>query len=183
MSETRLNSFDNSWYKPGGHLKRLLWYFINILFFQNPFFPFVSIKRTILRLFGARIGKGVIVKPNVNIKYPWFLEIGDYSWIGEGVWIDNLTQVSIGANCCVSQGALLLSGNHNYKKESFDLILKSIVLEEGVWIGANSVVTQGVRCKSHSLLVVGSVASANLESYTIYRGNPAKAVKERVIRK
>ena len=76
----------------------------------------------------------------------------------------------------MSQGALLLSGNHNYKRSAFDLILKPITLRRTVfWIGANAAVTQGVRCKSHSLLVVGSVASANLEAYTIYRGNPAVA--------
>jgi len=124
----------------------------------------------------------VVLKPAVNIKYPWFLSIGDNTWIGEGVWIDNLDQVTIGKNCCVSQGALLLSGNHNYKRASFDLILKPITLEDGVWIGANSVVTQGVRCQSHSLLAVGSVASSNLEPYTIYRGNPAVSVKERIIK-
>lgn len=128
------------------------------------------------------MGKGIVIKPNVNIKYPWKLEVGQYTWIGEGVWIDNLDWIRIGKNCCVSQGALLLSGNHNYKKSSFDLILKPITLEDGVWIGAKAVVTQGVRCKTHALLTVSSVASSDLEPYTIYRGNPAQAIKERVLR-
>ena len=57
----------------------------------------------------------------MNIKYPWFLAIGDHTWIGEKVWIDNLAEVAIGANCCVSQGAMLLCGNHNYKKSTFEL--------------------------------------------------------------
>ena len=182
MQETDLSSFDNSRYKPGSSFKKLVWYLINLIIIKNPYFIFIGPKVFLLRAFGAKIGKQVVIKPAVNIKYPWFLSIGDNTWIGEGVWIDNLDQINIGSNCCVSQGALLLSGNHNYKRSSFDLILKPITLEDGVWIGANSVVTQGVRCKSHSLLAVGSVASSNLEPYTIYRGNPAIPVKERIIK-
>ena len=182
MQETDLSTFNNSWYKPGNPFKRLIWYVVNLLVFKNPLFVFIAPKLLLLRWFGAEIGSGVVIKPAVNIKYPWFLSIGNNTWIGEGVWIDNLDQITIGKNCCVSQGALLLSGNHNYKRSAFDLILKPITLEDGVWIGANAAVTQGVRCKSHSLLAVGSVASANLEAYTIYRGNPAVAVKERIIK-
>ncbi len=181
MKKTDLSTFDNSWYQPGNPLLRLFWYFTNILFFQNPFFPFTRIKVILLRLFGSKIGKGVVIKPAVNIKYPWKLIVGNYVWIGEGVWIDNLDKVTIGDNCCISQGALILSGNHHYKKSSFDLILRPIVLEDGVWIGAKSIVTQGVRCASHALLAVGSVASTNLSDYTIYRGNPAVAIREREI--
>ncbi|MDZ7624210.1 MAG: hypothetical protein U5J96_07185 [Ignavibacteriaceae bacterium] len=87
-----------------------------------------SFKIFALRFFGAKVGKGVIIKPCVNIKYPWFLEIGDNVWIGEEVWIDNLGKVKIGNNVCLSQGALLLCGNHNYKKETFDLIVGDITL-------------------------------------------------------
>jgi putative colanic acid biosynthesis acetyltransferase WcaF len=132
-------------------------------------------------MFGAKIGKGVVIKQRVNIKYPWKLAIGDNTWIGEGVWIDNLGDVKIGANCCISQGALLLCGNHDYKKASFDLMVGEIVLEDGVWIGAQSIVTGGVKCHSHSILMSGSITSADLESYKIYRGNPAEFVRERIM--
>ena len=107
--------------------------------------------------------------------------IGDDVWIGEGAWIDNLAQVKIGSNCCISQGAMLLTGNHNYKKPTFDLITKGITLEEGAWVGAKAVVCPGVTCESHSVLSVGSIAVSSLEPYWIYQGNPAIKVKERVI--
>ncbi len=165
----------------GGVIKRLFWYFVNILFFVNPLNPLSSIKVVLLRLFGAKIGKGVVIKPAVNIKYPWKLEIGDHSWIGEKAWIDNLAEVRIGSNCCISQGAMLLCGNHNFKKTSFDLITQPIVLEDGAWIGAHSVVCPGVVCGSHSVLAVNSVATRNLDSYSIYQGNPAMKVKDRII--
>ncbi len=182
MSKTDLNTFNNAWFKVGKpKLIVLIWYIVNASIFRSYLLPISGIKRIILRLFGAKVGRGVVIKPQVNIKYPWKLEIGENTWIGEDVWIDNLDQVTIGANVCISQGALLLSGNHDYRASSFDLIIKPIVLEEGVWIGAKSMVTQGVVCRSHSILSVNSVASKDLEANTIYRGNPAMEVKTRTI--
>ncbi|MFK7756986.1 MAG: WcaF family extracellular polysaccharide biosynthesis acetyltransferase [Flavobacteriales bacterium] len=178
---TDLSTFNNSDYDPGSKLKRIVWYYINAVFMRSRWLPMYGFKRFLLRAFGATIGKDVVIKPAVNIKYPWKLTIGDYAWIGEEVWIDNLSQVTIGNHCCISQGALLLCGNHNYKKVSFDLISRPITLEDGCWIGAKATVTGGVVCKSHSLLAVNSATSVNLDAYTIYRGNPAVAVKERKI--
>ena len=134
-----------------------------------------------MRLFGAEIGKGVVIKPSVNIKYPWKLKIGNHSWIGESAWIDNLDFVEIGESSVLSQGAMILSGNHNYKKTSFDLITKPIFIGDGVWIGAKSVVTGGVSCENHSVLSVFSVASKDLQSNKIYKGNPAVDIGDRII--
>lgn len=181
-NETNLSRYDNSWYKPGkNRIVQLIWYFVNVLFFVCPLNPFSSLKVFLLKAFGAQLGKGVVIKPGVNIKYPWRLIIGNYTWIGENVWIDNLEDVSIGSNCCISQGAMLLCGNHNYKKETFDLITEKITLENGVWIGAQSIVCPGVTCKSHSILAVQSVATSDLEAYRIYQGNPAKEIRKRII--
>ncbi len=182
MSSVRLSSYDNSWYNPGKNLLiRLLWFLTNTFFFQNPLSVSSTLKVILLGLFGAKIGKGVVIKPSVNIKYPWKLSVGDYSWIGEGVWIDNLDKVHIGPHCCISQGALLLCGNHNYKKASFDLITEPIILEQGVWIGTKAVVCPGVVCQSHAVLSAGSVAIKNLEPYSVYQGNPAVKIRDRVI--
>ncbi len=161
-------------------MSRALWYVIQAGFF-NSAYPFSSVRVFWLRAFGARIGKGVVVKPYVRIKYPWRLKVGNYVWIGEGAWIDNLADVSIGDHCCISQGAMLLTGNHDFSKSTFDLMVKEIKLEEGVWIGAQSLVAPGITCKSHSVLSVKSVAVNDLEAYCIYHGNPAEKVKERVI--
>lgn len=179
--KTDLSSFDNSWYKPGNPLKRAVWHLTSVVFFQNRLFPFSGIKVLMLKIFGAKIGLGVVIKPAVNIKYPWKLTVGDHCWIGENVWIDNLAQVSLGANSCLSQGAMLLCGNHNYAKSTFDLMTGKIILEDGVWIGAQSVVCPGITCSSHSILSVGSIATKNLDPYGIYQGNPAVKIKERSI--
>jgi putative colanic acid biosynthesis acetyltransferase WcaF len=175
-----LKSFSNEGYIPSmSKLKILVWNMVNVLFFINPLNPFSSLKIFLLKLFGSEIGVGVVIKQGVNIKYPWFLSIGDYSWIGENVWIDNLCQVEIQSNVCISQGAMLLTGNHNYKKTTFDLMLGEIILEQGVWIGAKSIVCPGVRCKTHAVLTVGSVATTHLEPYSVNQGNPAVNVKSR----
>lgn len=162
-------------------LKRTLWFFANSIFIQSSFFPMMGFKIWLLRKFGAKIGKGVFIKPSVNIKYPWNLEIGDHTWIGEKVWIDNLGKVRIGSNVCISQDSMLMCGNHNYKKAGFDLMVGDIAIEDGVWVGAKCLVCPGVRLKSHAVLSVGSVASTDLEEYSIYRGNPAVKVKDRII--
>jgi putative colanic acid biosynthesis acetyltransferase WcaF len=182
VSHVQLNTYNNAWYSPkASGFKCFVWYFINILFFSNAWNPLSAVKVWLLRLFGAKVGQGVVLKPGISIKYPWLLAIGDHSWIGEGVWIDNLTQVTIGHNVCISQGAMLLTGNHNYKKSSFDLITGEIVLEDGVWIGAKSVVCPGVVCQTHAVLSVLSVATQDLEPFTIYQGNPAVAIRKRIL--
>jgi putative colanic acid biosynthesis acetyltransferase WcaF len=184
MKTTDLSAFNNSWYKPGKNgLIRVLWYFTNILVIMNPLNPFSGIKTWILRLFGAEIGENAVIKPGVNIKYPWRLKIGDNCWLGEKTWIDNLGMVTIGNNVCLSQGVLLLCGNHNYKSSSFDLIVGDIVLEDGVWLGAKSVVGPGVTVGSHAVLTVGSVTGKDLSAWKIYRGNPAVEIREREIAK
>lgn len=176
-----LDTYNNEHFSTGaGRLKRILWHFVNGLFF-NSFFHFYGLKIFLLKLFGAEVGNNVVIKPRVNIKYPWNLILGNNVWIGENVWIDNLEKVQIGNNVCLSQGAFLLCGNHNYSKSGFDLMTGKIILEDGVWIGAKSVVGPNVTCHSHSVLSILSVATKDLQPYIIYKGNPAEPVKERNI--
>ncbi|WP_183578574.1 WcaF family extracellular polysaccharide biosynthesis acetyltransferase [Mucilaginibacter sp. X5P1] len=182
MQQTNLSAYNNYPFHPGGNpLKRIVWFYINAVVFKTSLLPVNSIKVFLLRLFGAKIGNNVTIKPCVNIKYPWFLTIGDETWIGENVWIDNLVMITIGANACLSQGALLLTGSHNYKKSTFDLITGSIILEDGAWIGAQAIVNQGITVASHAVLTSGSVATKDLAAYAIYQGNPAVKVRERII--
>ena len=177
--QTDLSGYNNDWYKPGGAAKRILWYLISRIFI-NSYLPYpMFVKKFVLGLFGAKIGKNVVIKPKVNIKYPWFLSVGDNTWIGEKVWIDNLTMVNLGANVCLSQGCLLLTGNHDFTKSTFDLIAKPITIQNGGWIGAGATVCPGVTVRSHAVLTVNSVANKDLEDYAIYQGNPAIFIKKR----
>jgi putative colanic acid biosynthesis acetyltransferase WcaF len=182
MQKTNLLSYNNFPYHPGGNVvKRVLWHYVSGLVFKTSLFPFYGIKNFLLRLFGAKIGIEVEIKPCVNIKYPWLLTVGDEVWIGENAWIDNIVMVTIGSNVCLSQGVVLLTGSHDYKKTSFNLITGSVIIEDGAWIGAKALVNQGITVGSHAVLTTGSVATKNMEPYAVYQGNPAVKIRDRVI--
>lgn len=177
-----LAAFDNAWYKPGaGLLKRSLWYWVNALLFNSWLLPSYRAKAWLLRRFGARIGSGVVIKPRVNIKYPWRLVTGDHVWVGEGVWIDNLADVNIGSDVCISQGAYVLTGNHDYKVPGFDLVTKAIVIEDAAWIAARAIICPGVRVASGSIITAGSVLTDDTQPAQVYAGNPAKAIRARFV--
>lgn len=180
MSRTvDLSKYNKAGYHPGRTgLVRALWYVTNMLFFKSSWCTSYRLKRGLLRAYGAHIGSKVVIKPCVNIKYPWRLAIGDNTWIGEKVWIDNLADVEIGRNCCVSQGAMLLCGNHDYTKESFDLITGKIELKDGAWVGAKAIVCPGVTMEEGSVLTAGSVAINHITKDCICQGNPAVVKKQ-----
>ena len=122
MTRVDLGRYDNAGYRPGRSLPwRVAWYVVNAIVFDSWLCPCSGVKRFLLRSFGATVGTGVIIKPRVNIKYPWRLRIGDHVWIGEGAWIDNLDDVDIESHVCISQGGYLLTGNHDYTDPRFRL--------------------------------------------------------------
>lgn len=130
MTEVHLSSFNTGNFNKGaGFIKQTLWYFVNALFVRASWNPFMGIKVFFLKLFGAKIGKGLVIKNNVNIKFPWKLTLGNDVWLGENAWIDNLDEVIIGNNVCISQGALLLTGNHDYTLSTFDYRNAPIIIE------------------------------------------------------
>jgi len=159
--------------------KQLLWFVLGPLLIRNPLIPFSGFRKWILIQFGATIGIEARIRPGVQIKYPWKLKMGDHVWMGENCWIDNITDVSMGSHVCISQGAMLCTGNHNYNSPGFELMMKPIVLEDGVWIGAKAIVGPGITAQTHSMLTAGSVATRDMDAYGIYQGNPAVLVKNR----
>ena len=183
MKTTDLSSFTTGNFDKGaGFIKQTLWYFTNALLVRASWNPFMGIKIALLKAFGAKIGKGLVIKNNVCIKFPWKITIGDNVWLGEYAWIDNLDYVTIGNNVCISQGALLLTGNHDYTCSSFDYRNAPIVIENGAWIGAKCIVCPGVTVHSHAILTVGSIATKDMEEFTIYKGNPAIKIRDRIIK-
>ena len=145
----------------------------------SSYIPGTYWRRYILIIFGAKIGKGGKIKTNIKISEPWNLSIGDYCWIGENVWIDNLALVKIGNRVCISQGVYLCTGNHNYKKDLFNLILEKIVIEDDCWIAAKSIVAPGAILKRGSVSSLGTLVSGILQENGIYKGNPAKLLKSK----
>lgn len=181
MSRVRLDQFNNDHYEGGTLLYRGIWYLFSMAFFENAL-PFPSIlKRVLLNAFGADIGKQVMIKPRVRIKYPHNLSVGDHSWIGESAWIDNLDKVKVGSHCCISQGAYLLCGNHDYTSISFNLITKPITMQDGSWAGAKSILGPGAILEEEAVLTAGSIGLGKLSAGHIHQGNPAQPIRKRNI--
>lgn len=173
---------------PGGHDKgrslawQVLWSVVKALVFLNPVLPAYGLKARILRAFGARVGEGVILKPGINISYPWHLTIGDYSWIGERAWLDSTSPLKIGSHVVISQGAYLCCGMHDWRDPGMGSVSTPITVEDGAWIAAFALIGGNVTVGQEAMVAMGSVVLHDCEPRGTYRGNPAQRVGERRIR-
>jgi len=157
----------------------VLWQLVHGTLFESCL-PGSGWRVALLRLFGGQIAHGVVIKPGVRVKFPWRLSIGADSWIGEDVWIDNLAEVRIGANCCVSQGVYICTGNHDWGIPAFTLRAQPVSIEDEAWLAAFTLVAPGVTVGRGAVLLMGGAALADLAGGKIHAGNPAVAVKDRV---
>lgn len=175
----RLDLYDATDFDRGAsRAPEAVWLLISGLLVST-FLPGSAWRVALLRLFGARIGSGVVVKPGVRVKFPWRLVVGDHCWIGEHVWIDNLAPVTLGDHVCISQAAYLCTGDHDWASETFDLMEKPIFVESHAWIGAKSVLGPGCRVREGAVVTLGGIANGELEAWTIHSGSPARPVKKR----
>ncbi len=178
----RLDNYTVGTYTPGApYWKQLLWYFFGSPLLESHFIPISTFKVWILRIFGAKIGQGVRIKPGVRVKFPWRLTVGDYVWIGEEAWLDNIAPVTIESHVCISQRVYLCTGNHDWNNLDFKLIPAPIYIQESSWIAANSTIGPGVNVGQGAVLTLGGVTGHSLEPMTIYAGNPAQAIKKKKV--
>ncbi|BAY31556.1 transferase hexapeptide repeat containing protein [Nostoc carneum NIES-2107] len=176
----RLDQYTVGTYTPGApYWKQLLWYFIGSPLLESYWLPMSSLKVWILRSFGANIGQQVRIKPGVKVKFPWRLSIGDFAWIGENAWIDNLAPVIIESHVCLSQGVYLCTGNHNWNHPDFKLMPAPIYIQESSWIAAKCIIGPGVTVGRGAVLTLGGVTGSSLDPMIIYAGNPAQPIKKR----
>lgn len=156
-----------------------LWYLAKWLLFLTAV-PIPSwIKSRVLQLFGAGMGRGVVIKPRVNIHFPWKLTVGDHAWIGEEVFILNFEPIVIGSHCCISQRAFLCAGNHDYRDPSMPYRNRPITISEGAWIGAQTFIGPGVTVGIDAVIAAGSVVTQDQPAGMICQGNPCHALRTR----
>jgi putative colanic acid biosynthesis acetyltransferase WcaF len=177
----RLATFESTLERGVPVVVEAAWLFASLLVSSNV--PGSAWRRSLLRLFGAKIGRGVVIKPRVRVKFPWRLAIDFDSWIGEAVWIDNLAWVRIGANCCISQGSYLCTGSHDWSASSFDLITSEIIVEDESWVAAKCVIGPGVVIARGAVIGIGSVLTKSCEPWCVYAGNPAQQRRSREVSK
>jgi len=170
----RLDLYDNSNFDRGaGRIKESLWILCKCLFFLNPFPWPSSLRVFFLRLFGARLGRNVIVRSGVNISFPWRFMTGNYVWLGEDVSILSLAPVTLGSHVCISQGAFLCTGSHASNAEAFDLHTLPITVEDQVWIAARAFIGPGTRIGQGSIVGAGAVLMKAIPPNSMAKGNPA----------
>lgn len=174
---------DLSGYSTGGfsrgasRLKEAAWWGVRALFFQTPIPLPSGLRVALLRLFGARVGEGVVIRAGVNITFPWRFTAGDHVWIGEEVVILTLAPVSIESHCCISQRAFLCTGSHDFASPAFTLRTSPITIRHGSWVAAGAFIAPGVEVGPGSMVTAGSVVLGNTGPGVIVRGNPAQVIK------
>ncbi len=156
-----------------------LWWLVQASLFKfSPQFAY-GWRRLLLRLFGAKIGKGVIIRPSVKTTYPWKVSIGDYSWIGDDVTLYSLGKIEIGKNTVISQKSYICTGSHDLYSKDFAIFAKKITIKEGCWIATDVFVAPGVTIEKNVVVGARSSVFKSLPENKICIGNPAKPIKDR----
>lgn len=158
---------------------QLWWLVQSTLFSCSPQFAY-SWRAFLLRIFGAKIGKNVIVRPSVKTTYPWKLAIGDNAWVGDDVALYTLGEIDIGANAVVSQRSYLCTGSHDYQAEAFDIYQKPIIIEEGAWVAADVFVGPGVTIGAGAVIASRSSVYKDMPAGMVCMGSPAVPIKPRL---
>jgi putative colanic acid biosynthesis acetyltransferase WcaF len=158
-----------------------LWWIVQAtLFAWSPQFLY-GWRRFLLRLFGARIGRKVLIRPTVKVTYPWKIYIGDYSWIGDDVVLYSLGEIIIGRHTVISQKSYICTGSHDYTSLSFNIFSEPVQIGNEVWIATDVFVAPGVRVGDGSVVGARSSVLQDLPPGKICYGNPAEAVKNRPV--
>jgi putative colanic acid biosynthesis acetyltransferase WcaF len=158
---------------------RLMWECIGAPLIAISPRPFWGVRRAILRLFGAHIGRDVHIYPSVKIAVPWNLSIQDFAAVGANAIIYSLGPIEIGARATISQFSHLCAGTHDYRSQTFDLVKLPIVIGADAWICANAFVGPGVHIGERAIVGACAVVIQEVEPATIVAGNPARLIRAR----
>ncbi len=157
-----------------------LWWIVEGLFFHpSPQFMYAW-RRWLLRLFGAKVGNHVLIRPSAHITYPWNVTLADYVWIGDHAVLYSLGEIDIGPHTVVSQRAYICAASHDYSVPSFDIYSAPVVLEQEVWICTDVFVGPGVRVGRGSVVGARSSVFKDLPPMMLCLGNPARPVRPRI---
>jgi putative colanic acid biosynthesis acetyltransferase WcaF len=157
-----------------------LWWVVYALFFKpSPQFLY-GFRRFLLRLFGAKTGKKVIIRPSAQITYPWKVTIGDYSWIGDDVVLYSLGEIEIGENVVISQKSYICTGSHDYLQIDFPIFAKKITIEDEVWLATDVFIAPGITIGKATVVGARSSVYNSLPENRICIGSPAEIIKKRI---
>jgi putative colanic acid biosynthesis acetyltransferase WcaF len=156
-----------------------LWWLVQALLFHPSPQVFYGWRRFLLRAFGARVGKGVLVRPSVTVTYPWKLTLGDWSWVGDHATLYSLGEIAIGESAVVSQHVYLCAGSHDYAWITFDLVATPIRVEPEAWLAAHVFVGPGVTVGRGAVVGACSVVLKDVPEGMVCAGNPLQVLHAR----
>lgn len=175
-----LRRYDQSWYDPGrSKFVILLWWLVQAIAFPLTLHAHHAPRRFLLRLFGARIGQGVVIRPTARIHYPWKVTIGDHSWIGSDVVLYSLDTIHIGSHCVISQESYLCTGSHDVADPAFGLKTAPIVVENGAWVATDCFVGPGVRIGANTVIGARSSVFSDMPADHLCWGTPCRPHRPR----
>ena len=157
-----------------------LWWIVDFWLFRLSPQIMYGWRRFLLRLFGAKIGKGVLIRPSARITYPWKVKIGDYSWIGDDVVLYSLGEIEIGNNVVISQRSYICAASHDYTKEDFPIFSKKIIIEDECWLATDVFVAPGIKIGRGTVVGARSSVFKDLPRGKVCIGNRAKVIKDRI---
>ncbi|OUC12599.1 MAG: colanic acid biosynthesis acetyltransferase WcaF [Alkalinema sp. CACIAM 70d] len=177
-----LRTYDQSWFdrgRPGWFI--LLWWLVQAIAFPLSLHSASGFRCWVLRCFGAKIGKGVLVRPTARFTYPWKVEIGDYSWIGDDVVLYSLDTIRVGNHCVISQKSYLCTGSHDMTDRSFGLQTAEITIGNGSWIAGDCFIAPGVTIGANTVVGARSNVFTSLPSQQVCWGSPCRPRYRRVM--
>jgi putative colanic acid biosynthesis acetyltransferase WcaF len=168
-----LRKYDQSCFdrgKPSWYI--LFWWLVQAIAF--PISPHNAnfVRRGLLRFFGAKIGKGVLIRPTARFTYPWKVEIGDCSWVGDNVVFYSIDRITVGSHCVISQKSYLCTGSHDIENVAFNLMTAPIAIGNGVWIAADCFIVAGVKIGANSVIGARSNVLKDVSEATVAWGSP-----------
>ena len=168
-----LRQYDQSWFergRPGWFI--LLWWLVQAIAFPLSLHNFNGFRCWLLGLFGAKVGKGVLIRPTARFTYPWKVEIGDYSWIGDNVVFYSLDSITVGSHCVISQSCYLCTGTHDFQDGAFGLQTNPIIIGNGAWIAADCFIGPGVIVGANAVIGARSSVFKDIPEAQVAWGTP-----------
>lgn len=178
-----LQKYDQRWFdrgRPGWYI--LLWWFVQAIVFPITPQPLNKVRCGVLRLFGAKIGKNVLIRPTARFTYPWKVQIEDYSWIGDNVVFYSLDRISIGSHCVISQKSYLCTGSHDPHDPAFGLEIGEIAIGNGAWIATDCFIAPGVQIGANAVIGARSSVFSSMPEQTVCWGTPCRSHRVRELR-
>jgi putative colanic acid biosynthesis acetyltransferase WcaF len=175
------NTYQGPSFSIQNRVGRVVWSIIYQLLFRFSPRPFHRWRSFLLKLFGAKVGKGVHVYPAVKIWAPWNLELGDECGVGNGAILYSQGKITLGYRSIISQGVHICTGTHDYTVSGHPLITAPIIIEDKAWVAAEAFIHPGITIGEGAVIGARSVVTKDMPAWMVCAGHPCKVIKERVI--